>query len=175
MGNIVGFFDSTDGPVFLVVMGLNYGLAYKRRLYSKLTDIYTKNEFLRRARRFLIPFFVIFIVGIALEAVIFRFAGRNIITLDVYTLIGFLPTRSGPGGSGAYFIALIWQFILVFPLLYVCYIRAPKRTVLLSFFMALAFDSVFAHAIVDSFVYDSCIIRFLPTIALGLWISDNIS
>jgi peptidoglycan/LPS O-acetylase OafA/YrhL len=156
-------------PVFLIIMAFNYGLSYQRRLYSHLTDIYTRNELLRRFRRFFAPFLITFIGSLIVGAVLLYSSDKNIFYINSLNLIGILPIK----GPGNIFITLIFEFILLFPILYVFYRRKRILTILVSFGIALAFELATAHLYQWSIIYQASIIRFLPTIVLGLWISEH--
>jgi len=159
-------------PIFLVLMALNFSLSYRRRGFTKLSEIYTKNEFVRRFRRFFVPFAACFLASLCIGAFMFIVLNKNVISISVNDLPGFLPID----GPGNYFISLIFEFVFVFPLMYILYIRYPRFVLIGSFAAALAFELIapktglFTNA---SALYTICIIRFLPLLALGLWISND--
>ena len=89
-----------------------------------------------------------------------------------YLLVGFLPIN----GPGKYFISIIFQFLLIFPFISLIYREKPKLTLISSFIVAFLFEytaSNVSFLLNDSTIYCLLIIRFLPLIALSLWISDD--
>jgi peptidoglycan/LPS O-acetylase OafA/YrhL len=158
--------------VFVTVMAFNFALSYQRRSYKSLKDIYSKNEYLRRMRRFLIPFLSVYALSLLVGLLINVFMKTNVLKFSLYSIGGYLPID----GPGNYFIAIIFQFLLIFPILYIAYKKHPKMTLLVSFLVALAFEyavsnlSLFDNA---TGLYSNLIIRFLPLLALSLWITDD--
>lgn len=152
-------------PIFIFLMGLNYGMSYTRKKYVNLKQIYSIDEFTKRFKRFLLPFTVAFLSSIIIGMLILLFAGNWVIYLGPYLLAGFLPIN----GPGNYFISIIFEFLVVFPLMYIAYLRHPKLLILGSFLFALMFELLR----LPSEIYSISIIRFFPLIALGLYMSTD--
>jgi hypothetical protein len=103
--------------------------------------------------------------------------GGNHIYLGYQTLIGQLPI----GALGDYFVSLVLQFVVLFPLLFYFYQRRPKLTVLACFCVDLLFDFVAplvfpgpSGYVVTVFLVEGGIFRVLSAIALGMWIADDL-
>lgn len=159
-------------PIFIAIMVFNFTLSYKRRGYAKIFDIYSKKEFLARMRRFFVPFIIIFIAVLIFGTIYNILTNVNILYLNSYLLIGFLPIK----GPGNYFISIIFQFLLIFPFIYLIYRKEPKLTLISSFIIALLFEYIISNIsflLNNSTIYSLLIIRFLPLIFLSLWISDD--
>jgi len=152
-------------PILLLVMGLNYSWSYARNNLNRLSDIYSKREIKKRLRRFLIPF-AIFFIFLSISGIIwFIVSGDVILQFSSFNLIGFLPVN----GPGNFFISLVFQFLLVFPVLHISYRRRPTTTIILAFSISVIFELLFS-GYADAEV---CILRYLPLLVLGIFLSDN--
>lgn len=128
-------------PIFLILMGFTSGLSFKRKEFTKLREIYTRDYFISRLYRFGFPF----------------------------VLLVFLV-----GGPGSYFILIIFEFILLFPLMYLAYKRSPVGLLVASLLLELAFKLLAPFIFTTpSFIYGASIFRYLFVIALGLWLVDH--
>lgn len=155
-------------PLFFVIMGFNMGLSFKRRQYTKISQIFTLNYFKGRFKRIVLPVIVVCILSIILALLV------NIhYYIGILTLIGVLPIT----GPGNYFISIVLEFIIVFPFLYIFYTHNPKLTLISSFIISFLFEISALHFSLlmnDSYLYKANIFRFLFVITLGLWSIENI-
>jgi len=152
-------------PVFIVLMGHNFGMSYTRKKYVSLRQIYSVNEFVRRFKRLLVPFAIAFISSIIIGIIVLLLTGNWVLYFGPYLLTGFLPIN----GPGNYFLSIIFEFLIIFPLMYIAYHQHPKLLIGSSLLCALIFELLRP----SSGIYSISIIRFLPLIALGLWISTD--
>jgi fucose 4-O-acetylase-like acetyltransferase len=155
-------------PIFIAIMAFNFALSYKRKGFLKITDLYSKREFLSRFRRFLVPFIIIYIVELVFGVIYYLFMHKNILFLNT----AFLPID----GPGRYFISIVFQFILLYPVIYLIYRKYPKLLIVTSFIIALLFELITSNIPYftnHSVIYLTSITRFLPLIVLSLWISDD--
>ena len=154
-------------PIFLVIMGLNAAMSFKRRGYINLSQIYNTSYIKSRFKRLLYPFIFIFILSAILGLI---FKGN--IYMGFLSILGYLPL-SGPGN---YFVSIVFQFVFTFPILYCLYKKNPKFTLVLSFVLTFVFE-ILANQIPvlenNSYLYKACILRYLFIIALGVWTLDN--
>jgi fucose 4-O-acetylase-like acetyltransferase len=155
-------------PIFIAIMAFNFALSYKRKGFLKITDLYSKREFLSRFRRFFVPFIIIYIVELVFGVIYYLFMHKNILFLNT----AFLPID----GPGRYFVSIVFQFILLYPVIYLIYRKYPKLLIVTSFIIALLFELITSNTpyfINNSVIYLTSITRFLPLIVLSLWISDD--
>jgi len=158
-------------PIFILLLGLNMGMSFARQKFElNIGNIkkYLQNRFWRIIFPFLVLFFTTLLIGIATSRIkIYGILGK--ILLGIF---GVLPI-SGPGN---YFITILFQFILVFPLIFWLYRKYPKLTVVLCFSIDILFQ-IFAKNsdIFDNFpyLYSACILRYLSIISIGLWLSTD--
>ncbi|MCZ3367496.1 MULTISPECIES: acyltransferase family protein [Methanobacterium] len=151
-------------PIFLVLMGTNTLMSFKRHNYQVLINIYPpylKNRFERVA----CPLIILGILSLVLGIL-----SNKIIYLGILTFTGYLPV-SGPGN---YFVSILIQFVLIFPILYKLYNYNSKYLLIISFILTFAFEVLANQILIDnSYLYKACIFRYLFLITLGMWLVDN--
>lgn len=174
------FWERTAIPFFLIIMGFNLGLSFKRSGAKTLRELYSRVYFNKKLTRYVGPFLILYgasyLVGLYF----------NSLTWDAYSFLLFLPF-SGPGN---WFIPVLFTSVVVLPLVYWAYIRYPKLTILLCFISEILLG-VFLFFNVPlgwngtAFTYQSyeaafitTVIRvtipfYLPAVGLGLWFSDG--
>ena len=156
-------------PVFLLIMGLNAGMSFKRRGFTTLSQMYSWNYFQIRLTRFLIPFVIIFFISIILGLLF-----DKTLYFGILTFIGYIPL-SGPGN---YFISLVLQFIFIFPLLYYIYKRNPVFLLVSAFILSFVCELVANHISIfenNSYIYRAFILRYIFVIVLGIYAIDNLN
>jgi peptidoglycan/LPS O-acetylase OafA/YrhL len=154
-------------PIFILLMGRNMAASFKKHQYLKSNGIISSKYFKNRLKRFLYPFIPIFMLSIML-GIIFN---RDIY-LGILNLVGYLPLP----GPGNYFITVLLQFVLIFPLLYFSYQRHPRLTLLFAFLISFVFELFSSNLNAfnsDSYLYYANILRYLFLITLGLWVFEG--
>lgn len=154
-------------PIFLIIMGLNWGFSFNRKGFTTLREYYTIDYFKKCFRRFFLPFTGLFIVSLVIGLL------KSKLTISWLNLVGYLP-HPGPGN---YFITVIFQFVILFPFVYWCYTKTPVLTILMCFLTDLTFQLASPYIpLFESFryLYNASIFRFLSSIAIGLWLSTDL-
>jgi hypothetical protein len=168
MANV--FWERLSIPFFLIVMGFNMSLSFKHRNAKSLSDLYTLDYFIRKIKRYVFPFIVLYCVSIILGITL------GFINTNEYLLLGFLPFW----GPGNWFIPLLFGSIVVFPALYWMFDRLPRVTVALCFLSELVLQYILSDlypAAATDFDYwlisaiRTNILFYLPAVGLGLWFS----
>ncbi|NHI83836.1 MAG: acyltransferase [Candidatus Thorarchaeota archaeon] len=167
-------------PFFLIVMGFNMGLSFRRSGGTTLRELYSWSYFKKKFIRYVAPFIVLY-AALWLLGLYF-----NSIYFSEYSLL-LLPPFSGPGD---WFIPVLFTSILVFPLVYKGYTIRPKLTVSLCFISELllgVFLFFNAPQVWNgvAYTYTSSTVAFmvsairlnilfyLPAVGLGLWFSSD--
>ncbi|WP_424355973.1 acyltransferase family protein [Methanobacterium sp. MBAC-LM] len=153
-------------PVFFVLMAVNALMSFKRRNYTVLSSIYP-NYLKSRFERIVYPLIVVWILSLVIAVLL-----NKEIYIGTMTLIGYMPL-SGPGN---YFISILLQFVLLFPILYWLYKYNPKYVLIAGFILNFAFEVLAAQVPAlgnNSYWYRACILRYLFLIVLGMWLVDN--
>jgi len=170
-------------PVFLVIMGFNFGKSIQRSGKTTLREMYSWDYFKRRIIRYIIPFLVLYIFS--------TFIGLFIYGFDITAMyqnqyspyhgfsnlfIGFLPFW----GPGNWFLPLLFQSILLLPFLYWIFTKIPKITVILCFVVEIVLQLTVFFFIgevtswtelhIKNFFMTS-VLFYLPAVGLGMWFS----
>lgn len=164
------FFISQAVPVFVFLMGVN-GVRSLRRRSARTGGAIDLWEYMAsRLDRVLVPFLVVFVVGILAEA--FKRPGRlGLSTLMVDLITGKLPI----GGPGSYFVTLLFQLTLVLPLLFWGLRRWPLATVLLCLAINAAFEQLvhIGFGTHNPYAYEASVTRYLFLFSLGGALADS--
>ncbi|MHA1897143.1 MAG: acyltransferase family protein [Promethearchaeota archaeon] len=182
------FWERISIPVFLVVMGFNFGKsaersgAFKKKdnIIPALKNIYSKKYFDKKIVRFVMPYLILFFIqaGIYIIVVLAQIPvySNGFYEDTSYILFGYTPFW----GPGMWFIPVILDSIFVLPLWYFLFKRHPKLMLLLSFIVEilielgiyiLYYDAGPYHWSLTK-IYFICNIFFLiSAITLGFWLS----
>jgi len=151
-GALAKFFQISV-PLFLYIMAFNFALSWERT-----PDL--KQYFWRRAKR-LLPAFSATWFGIVILALLLNVAMH----FSYQQLVGFFPVI----GMGNYFIVVIFQFVLFAPLLYMIF----KRSLIGSLILFAIVYSSFIFLQYAWFTYPYNLLRFLPYIWIGFFLSKK--
>lgn len=146
-------------PLFIMLMGFNLMLGSKQPSYSL-------RYFQKRYKRIIEPFIIIFIISLVFGYLFYR----EELYLGWMNLIGLMPKS----GAGNYYITILLQFILLTPIIYWCFKKSPKLTVLLLFSMDIIFQIVtMQFNLLNDYLYSGSIFRYLSALALGMWLAKD--
>jgi hypothetical protein len=114
-------------PMFLVIMGFNMGLSFKKTGETSLTKLYSWKYFKKKFWRFIFPFLVLYTISTIIGLSIYNFDfesmwyGQHYDSIYGYwrwdmshLLIGILPFY----GPGNWFLPVVFWSILIMPLIY---------------------------------------------------------
>lgn len=153
-------------PIFFVLMATNALMSFKRHNYMNLSRIYP-NYLKGRFQRIIYPLIIVWMLSLITGILL-----NKDIYIGTMTFIGYLPL-SGPGN---YFISILIQFVLIFPILYKLYRYNPKYLLITSFILNLAFEILATQTPIlnnNTYWYKACILRYLFLITLGMWFVNN--
>lgn len=170
-------------PIFIIIMAFNAGNSFTRRGDATIRGLFSPSYFARRFERIVYP---VLLIGL-FELVIITFfptvvnnaplpiTPRLKMWLPPQTplFLGWLPLYA----PGNYFVSITLQSIVLFPLLYYFYKRAPRATLVGCFAVNVAFEFAAPYIVAHYglFWYTTSIVRYLGAIGLGLWITDGAS
>ncbi|WP_101442781.1 acyltransferase family protein [Pontibacter ramchanderi] len=156
-------------PVFMVLMGVNLGMSYGSKTLH-FNQLYTPHYWQKKALRIIFPLLLIYIIALVAGYVSEQVYQHEVYTLGWKNLIGVLPVS----GKGNYFITLLLQTLIVFPIMGYTFNRWPKITTLVLVLLEVAFQ-LMAYRISyfeqDRYLYDAALFRYFSAIALGMWLS----
>lgn len=156
-------------PLFMILMGLNLGLATNGRR-QEFSGLYTRLYFERRVDRLLVPLLLIYLASFLAGVAWLWLTHQNKIVINGYSLIGLLPV-SGPGN---YFVTLVLQSVLLLPLIGYFFQRRPLLTVLLlavAEVLFLLLGNTVRLFDENNYLYSAALPRYFSAIALGLILS----
>jgi peptidoglycan/LPS O-acetylase OafA/YrhL len=152
-------------PVFIFLMGVNGASSLRHRDRRSLGELYSREYLSSRFDRIFVPYLVAFLAVVLLD-VVRNTDQRSAATLVVDLLTGELPI----GGPGNYFITLLFQFVLVFPLVYWGLRRRLLLTVAVCLSINVAFELLASRGGAfagDPYLYEACILHYIFLMALG--------
>lgn len=152
-------------PVFLFLMGLNAASSLGRRGGGTLRGLYSSDYLAARFDRVFVPFLIAFIITLVL-ALLTHMAHSSGAKLVGDAIVGLFPID----GPGNYFVTLLFEFVVAFPLVFWGLRRWPLGTLLLCLALNGAFEAL-AHRLgffkTNPYADASCLLRFLFLVALG--------
>ena len=132
-------------PVFLVIMGFNTGKSIQRTGKLKLKELYSWSYFKSKIMRYIVPFLILYAVSTFIGLFMYGFdvtamyQGQYFPSHGFSNLfIGFLPFW----GPGNWFIPLLFQSILVLPILYWAFTKIPKLSLIVCFIVEIAMQLI---------------------------------
>ncbi len=172
-------------PVFLVILGFNMGRSLQRSEAQTLREMYSWSYFKSKILRYIVPFLVLYAVSTFIGLFMYGFDITAMWNGQYYPnhgfihlFLGFLPFW----GPGNWFLPLLFQSILIFPLLYWAFTKKPVITLILCFVVEIALQLTLFFLIGDITSYEqgyivtifmTSVLFYLPSIGLGMWFSSG--
>jgi len=184
----VGFWERISIPVFLVIMGFNMGNSFKQKGDVSLKALYSKSYFKNKIIRYVFPFLILYVISTVIGLVLYDFDFNAMIQNQLYPhfgevnlIMGILPFW----GPGNWFIPIIFEAILIMPLLYKGFSSKPIWRILtlvacftieiaaqLFIFFYFGTPPFPTWGIYFSFLFVICsVFIYLSAIGLGMWFS----
>ena len=157
-------------PVFIFLMARNAAMSLTRRGGRSLRELYSRDYLASRFDRVYVPFLLAFAATVVLTVALHR-AHYGIRTIGGGLVVGTLPIN----GPGNYFITLVFQFALVFPLVLWGLRARPVATLLACLAVDLGFEAIAPRLGVirnHPFIYEVCLARYLLLVALGAMLAS---
>ncbi len=152
-------------PVFLFLMGLNAASSLQRRGGRTLRELYSSDYLAGRFDRVFVPFLIAFAITLAL-AILTQTPHSMGAKLLAEPIVGLFPID----GPGNYFVTLLFEFVVAFPLIFWGLRRWPVATLLLCLALGGAFEAL-AHRLsffaANPYADSSSLLRFLFLVAMG--------
>lgn len=173
-------------PLFMVILGFNAGISFKRKGNSTLKSLYSWNYFKNRFWRYIFPYLVYYLVSVIVGLILFGTIQNMIANLLWDERVLFLGV-SPFGGAGIWFIPVLFQSILVIPLLYKGF-SGKTYWAILTLILCLLINFIthlllfrFTGGSIDSneewfdvlFYFYFWITMYIWGIGLGMWFSRN--
>ncbi len=171
----LGFIISQSIPVFILFMGFNgFNSLEKSEGKEKCKNI---GRYYNRAyHRIFVPFFWLSLLAFIFYIIKFKIPiiFPNLLPLTKHFFYQLFTGHYTLASQGYYFVTLVFQFIIIFPLLYLAFKKHSKKAVYFLFLINLAFE-IFARFGNQYFIdrWYISVFRFLFLIALGMWIAKD--
>lgn len=155
-------------PVFFILMGLNAAVSLMKVQPLTLRRLYTPRYLAGRFDRLLLPFLVLWPVAAVAAVATGQFH------VGPLALVGVFPIAHAPGN---YFVTIVIEFALLFPLVFWCFEQAPVATSLVivgldvAFELAAAHVSFFTTSSSGAYIYEAVIAKYAVFILAGVWLT----
>lgn len=158
----VGFSYLKKFPVAIFLVLSSYFLAGSiSKSERPLRSWYTAQNLISRIARFYIPFLPLFIIGLIYKIFVLKYDYTIAEVVARFILGGFKP--------GSYYITILAELVLVFPVVYVIVHRFKFGGVLACALFTFAYDIAFAYLGLSDVAYKFLIFRFAAHIAFGIY------
>ena len=155
-------------PILFVLMGLNASRSLSKVVPLTLRRLYTRRYFRNRVDRLLVPFLLLWpIAGV----VALSFGEFHVGPL---ALVGVYPSTGGPG---TYFVTILFEFAIVFPLVFWWLVRAPVIASVSLVVIDVGFNLLSRHvgaftgSAAGHYIYDAALPKYAIVILAGFWLS----
>ncbi len=180
-------------PIFFIILGFNRANSFKRNNLQNLYEIYSFKYFKNMFIRLVFPLILINLICFLIDIILFFPTGFHINgwsnTYNGIVSWGATSTSAGPvsifyfligapyfPGPGSFFVLILMQFILIFPLVYKLFIKSPLAGLILCFLIDLGFQFAAPYiSLFDEyhFLFSGIILRYISVIGLGIWFTSN--
>jgi peptidoglycan/LPS O-acetylase OafA/YrhL len=161
-------------PVFILVAAFTSTYALVTYQKRTLTQCYDTSIIIRRLKRILGPYLIIWIIQLLIILYIvtlnlnIQFQYLNHFSYHGFDLI--LNFFSGGQGPGSYFIPVILQQILLIPIFYYLALRSPDYMLVVIFILDLCLEYLAIITGIPPWLYTLLYIRYMFAGALGVWL-----
>ena len=145
-------------PVFMIISGYNFAMSNRKKADGKLKKMYGWDMIKPKLVRFLVPFVAICFI----EILILALEEKNIDPWRIFLL--------GAYGPGSYYVPVMLQLLIVFPIIYILVQRNARLGVFLAGMANLVFEIAVKVFEMDKYYYRLSIGRYLLLIAFGCYL-----
>ena len=152
-------------PIFMVISGYVYTSSCERNRIISFTDYYKLNFFLPKLLRFFIPFCVAFSFEIYMKWITVGKLSFRYIEMTFW--------EGGTGGPGTYYIPVMLQFCLFFPLIYFMVKKFSFIGFCLCFISNVCYEYFHVMYRLSEPLYSYLFFRYVSVVADRCWLSLN--
>lgn len=166
------FYISQAVPIFFIIYGITTSISISKKTDKSFWRIFNKDYFLKKAKRYYVPFLPFCILSIVYTHTIHYNAFDIIVfSKEIFlSLLGIFPPHGGPGD---YFVSDLIQLIVLAPVLYITFRKSPVIFLIVAILTNIVFELIAPYFPDYEYMYRRCVIRYLSAIALGLYISED--
>lgn len=145
-------------PVFMIVSGYNFAMSNRKKADGSLKKMYGWSMIKPKLVRFLVPFFAICLI----EILLLIHEKRSIDPFRLFLL--------GAYGPGSYYVPVMLQLLIIFPLIYILVERNAKLGIAVAAVANLLFEIAVLVFEIDKYYYRLSIGRYILLIAFGCYL-----
>lgn len=145
-------------PVFMIISGYNFAMSNAKKAEGKLSKMYSWEILKPKLVRFLVPYLLVCIIEIPLRLAYGRDAGLARTFLE------------GGYGPGSYYVPVMMQLLLVFPIIYILIAKNAKLGIFLVGSVNLLFEVAVRVFEIEKHDYRLSVGRYLLLVALGCYL-----
>lgn len=173
--------ERTSIPVFLIILGFNMGKSFKRQGDLSLKQLYSWKYFKKKLLRFVFPYLIFYIVSTTVGFIIYGASFPETFA-ENWILEYIIFQKSLLEGPGNWFIPVLFQSIILVPLLYKLFSKKPILTLVSCFVIEVCMHLFLCFYIgpsssIDNFFrelpFRQIILLYLSAIGMGIWFSKN--
>jgi len=181
----VALWERISIPVFLVLLGFNMGLSFKRQGATTLKQLYSWRYFKKKILRYIVPFLILYAASTFIGLFMYGFdfiAMYDIQYSPEHGIINLYFLIMPFWGPGNWFIPVLMQSILVVPLLYWIFTKKPVIALILTFVVEIVLQITVFFVIGDITSWEEAHILslfmnsipfYLSAVGLGMWFSSG--
>ncbi|TFG17409.1 MAG: acyltransferase [Promethearchaeota archaeon] len=168
-------------PFFLIILGFNMGKSFSREDNRSLKSLYSLSYFKKKFWRFLFPYLVFYIVSTSIGFLIYGSYFPETF-YENWFLEYIIFQRSLLEGPGNWFIPVLFQSILIMPLLYYLFTKKPVLSLIMCFIIEICWHLLIFFYIgpvtgVDDILreipFRLVVFLYLSAIGMGIWFSQK--
>lgn len=145
-------------PVFMIISGYNFAMSNRKKTDGSMHQMYSPRVIGPKLERFLVPFTGICLVEILLLAI----EDKDINPFRIFFL--------GAYGPGSYYVPLMVQLLVIFPIIFKLVEKSAKWGIILTGCVNLIYEIAVVIFEMDKYYYRLCIGRYLLLIAFGCYL-----
>ncbi len=157
-------------PIFITISGYMFAASSNKKKPS-MKEMYAVPTLLRKFEQIIVPALITWILHTVVH--LRHFTNGSTFTTLFSIFKNFIL---GSYGAGSYYCAIMVQFVFIAPLVYCLWKKTRGLSVFYISCATLLFELFynFLGVSADSFIYRSCILRYLTHIVLGIYMYDQI-
>lgn len=173
--------ERTAIPMFLIILGFNWGKSFERQGDLSLKELYSWQYFKKKILRFVFPYMIFYIASTLIGFLIY---GMNFPETfkENWILEYIIFQKTLLEGPGNWFIPVLFQAIILIPLLYKLFTKKPILALIVCFIVEFCMhififfyigpiNSIEDH--LREIPFRLNILLYLSAVGMGIWFSRN--
>ncbi len=182
----VALWERISIPVFLVILGFNMGHSFREQGAQSLKQLYSWSYFKKKIMRYIVPFLILYAASTFIGLFMYGFDFIAMYDTQYYPSHGFINLFyfiMPFWGPGNWFIPVLFQSILVIPILYWVFTKKPVLALILTFVVEIGMQIIAFFLVGEGFtsweqvhmysLLSNSILFYLSAVGLGMWFSQN--